>query len=88
MLWQQQTQLNSMKKFRKKKLWAEMLVNIQDIPLNNIKDIPQFHIPELQLDLNLDVNRNVIGVTFSNDKFVTGGVHECNWLLNCCLFHQ
>ena len=55
-----------------------MLVNIQDIPLNNIKDIPQFHIPELQLDLNLDVNRNVIGVTFSNDKFVTGGVHECN----------
>ena len=55
-----------------------MLVNIQDIPLNNIKDIPQFHIPELQLDLNLDVNRNVIGVTFSNDKFVTGGVHACN----------
>ena len=35
-LWQQLTQLNFTKKFRKQKLWAEMLVNIQDI-LNHVK---------------------------------------------------
>ena len=32
-----------------------------------------------------DVNRDVNGVTLSNEPFATGFV---NWLLNCCWFYQ
>ena len=63
-LWQQLTQLNFTKKFRKQKLWAEMLVNIQDI-LKLLYYITLLHY------VKLDVN----GVTSINEKFATGGVH-------------
>ena len=64
--------VKSLIKFRKKKLWAEMLVNM------GMQDIPKLHI---QLCLELDVNWNVTGVTLREETFVTGGVHACNWLL-------